>query len=95
MDVLIQRIMIGFLAAFVAACAAVVVYQVVWVAPAERCEKGGGWWDPGQRECGKVIYIPDLTGRYVDDRGRERRVLMPTPAPAQPQPPAPSPSPSA
>ncbi|HEX8231790.1 MAG TPA: hypothetical protein VF559_00390 [Caulobacteraceae bacterium] len=78
MSDLINRIMIGFLAAFAAACVGIIVYQVFWAAPAARCEKSGGWWDPGRRECGKVIYIPEITGRYVDAAGRERRVRMPT-----------------
>ena len=78
MQTLIPRIMMGFLAAFIAACVAVIVYQLVWAGPAERCEAGRGWWDPATRQCGKVIYIPDLTGRYVSD-GREGRVRMPNP----------------
>ena len=78
MSDLINRIMIGFLTAFIAACVGVIVYQVFWAGPAARCEKGGGWWDPGRRECGKVVYIPDITGRFVDEKGRKRRVRMPT-----------------
>lgn len=77
MSDLINRIMIGFLAAFVAACAGVIVYQLLWAGPADRCEKTGGWWDPGRRQCGKVVYIPDVTGRYVIDGG-ERRVRLPS-----------------
>ena len=77
MSNLIPRIMMGFLAVFITACAAIIVYQVFWAGPGERCEQGGGWWYPATRQCGKVIYIHDLTGRYVVD-GREGRLRLPT-----------------
>jgi hypothetical protein len=27
------------------------------------CEAGGGWWDPKDKACGKVVYIPSIIGK--------------------------------
>ena len=41
------------------------VLRYFYERPADLCERSGNWWDPQARECGTVVYIPDVTGRYV------------------------------
>ena len=85
MERLIVKLMYGFLAAFLVAVAVLMAVQLWWVIPRDRCEKdNGGWWDPKSRECGRVVYIPSLTGRFVDAQGREQQVKLPETAQAQP-----------
>ena len=33
------------------------------VTPESACEAGGGWWDPKDGICAKVVSIPSITGR--------------------------------
>ena len=73
MDRTIFRIKLIFLAIFVVASVGVWAYHGLYVWPRDKCEKSGGWYDPQSRQCGRVIYIPDITGRYVRN-GREERV---------------------
>ncbi len=32
--------------------------------PSAACEAAGGWWDPRDRLCARVVHIPDFTGRH-------------------------------
>jgi hypothetical protein len=75
----ITRIKLAFVGVFFVACAGVWAYQVLYVWPRDKCESGGGWFDPRSRQCGRVIYIPDVTGRYVRN-GREQHVKLPSAA---------------
>lgn len=59
------RVRILFLTLFAVMTAGVFIYQYFWVAPQKRCEAAHNWWDSSSRQCGKVIYIPALTGRPV------------------------------
>ena len=77
MDRTITRIKLLFVGVFFVACCGVWAYQVFYIWPREKCEQGGGWFDPGSRQCGRVIYLPDVTGRYVRN-GQEERVLLPS-----------------
>jgi hypothetical protein len=86
----VTRIKLIFVGVFLVACVGVWTYQAVYVWPRDKCEKGGGWFDPGSRQCGRVVYIPDITGRYVRSDGHEERVNLPKPA-AKPAPDAPTP----
>ena len=78
----ITRIKLAFVGVFFVACAGVWAYQVFYVWPRDKCERGGGWFDPSSRHCGRVIYIPDVTGRYVLN-GQEQRVRLPKSADLQ------------
>ncbi|HEY1449280.1 MAG TPA: hypothetical protein VGF33_12170 [Caulobacteraceae bacterium] len=48
---------------FLAVTAGMVGYQMLYVWPAERCEKQGAWWDQRDRECLSPIPIERFTGR--------------------------------
>jgi|GEM_PF-4536010 hypothetical protein len=63
MNRLIDRLKLFFLGVFAISCVAVWAYQILWVAPAKRCESHGAWWDPSSRVCATPIYLPNLTGR--------------------------------
>ena len=66
----IDRLKLFFLIAFAVLTAAMLVYQYVWVEPSKRCEAQRNWWDSATRTCGKVIYIPAITGRPVGAAAR-------------------------
>lgn len=59
----LNRIMWGFLAAFFVLVAAVMVYQVVWAWPAQRCIQAHKWWDPDKRICATPIDLRVFTRR--------------------------------
>lgn len=59
------RLRLIFLTAFVVLTAAAWAYQFLYVGPQRRCEAAGNWWDAGSRQCGHVLYIPDVTHRPV------------------------------
>jgi hypothetical protein len=63
----IPRLAVFFLALFVAASGAAIVYHYGWVWPAQRCESGGKWWDPYGRVCAQPVLISDITGRVIQD----------------------------
>ena len=69
----VTRIKLIFLAIFVVASIGVWAYHGLYAWPRDKCETGGGWYDPMSRQCGRVVYIPDITGRYVRN-GQEERV---------------------
>jgi hypothetical protein len=77
-----------FIGVFFVCCVVIWGYQALYVWPRNKCEKHGGWFDPGTRTCGQVIYIPNLTGRVPgrpDIRGVPRQHGTYRPAPsAQP-----------
>jgi hypothetical protein len=72
---------LAVLALFVAVSAGLVGYQILYVWPAQRCEKLGAWWDPKDRECLTPIPIERFTGRDFSAY---------KPAPPLPPPPAPT-----
>lgn len=63
MDRSMKRISLLFFVVFAIAVAGVFAFDRYWVAPGDRCEAEGGWWDMGARICATPIYIPDVTGR--------------------------------
>jgi hypothetical protein len=54
-----KRLSVLFLAMFAVLVGAVFVYQAVVVAPEERCERGGGWWDGESEICARPISIAE------------------------------------
>lgn len=58
-----KRLSILFLASFAVLMAGMFAYESLVVAPGDRCEAGGKWWDPEGRECAQPISIAELTGR--------------------------------
>lgn len=58
-----KRLAFLFLAIFAVLAVGVVAFERFWVAPGDRCEAEGGWYDIESRTCATPIYIPDITGR--------------------------------
>lgn len=63
-----KRLSVLFLASFAVLVGAMFTWQALVVAPGERCEAGGKWWDPQGRVCAQPISIAEITGR--PDPGR-------------------------
>ncbi|MDP3657016.1 MAG: hypothetical protein Q8R45_08645 [Brevundimonas sp.] len=58
-----KRLSILFLSVFAVLMAGMFAYESLVVAPGDRCEAGGKWWDPQGRECAQPISIAEITGR--------------------------------
>jgi hypothetical protein len=58
-----KRLAFLFLAIFAVLMVGVFAFERFWVAPGDRCEAEGGWYDIESRTCATPIYIPDITGR--------------------------------
>ena len=57
------RLAMIFFALFGVAVAGVFAVQAYWVAPGERCEAAGKWYDMENRICAQPISIAEITGR--------------------------------
>ena len=57
------RLAMIFFALFGVAVAGVFAVQAYWVAPGERCEAAGKWYDMDNRICAQPISIAEITGR--------------------------------
>ena len=60
-----KRLSVLFLATFAVLVGGVFVYQALVVAPEERCERRGGWWDAERGFCATPISIAEITGRPI------------------------------
>ena len=58
-----KRLSILFLSIFAVLVAGMFAYERLVVAPGDRCEAGGKWWDPETRVCAQPISIAEITGR--------------------------------
>ena len=58
-----KRLSILFLSIFAVLLAGMFAYENLVIAPGDRCEAGGKWWDPQGRECAQPISIAEITGR--------------------------------
>jgi len=58
-----KRLSILFLSIFAMLLAGMFAYERLVVAPGDRCEAGGGWWDPEGKVCARPISIAEITGR--------------------------------
>jgi hypothetical protein len=58
-----KRLSILFLSIFAVLLAGLFAYETMVVAPGDRCEAGGRWWDPDGRVCAQPISIAEITGR--------------------------------
>ncbi|MBW8304055.1 MAG: hypothetical protein K0M78_08955 [Brevundimonas sp.] len=58
-----KRLSVLFLATFAVLLGGVFAWQALVVAPEERCEQGGGWWDRESGICARPISIAEITGR--------------------------------
>ena len=88
MNPVIDRLKLIFVGVFLVANIAMLVWQVGWVMPREKCEKAHKWWDNGQRVCAQPILTSDITGRIIDNpKAREEALKaigrLPATPPAQ------------
>ena len=60
-----RRLGLMFLAVFAVAVGGLVIFQNVWLAPGERCEAAGKWYDMETRICAQPISIAEITGRPI------------------------------
>lgn len=58
-----KRLSILFLTCFAVLVGAMFAWQALVIAPGDRCEADGKWWDPQGRECAQPISIAEITGR--------------------------------
>ncbi|HWQ85883.1 hypothetical protein [Brevundimonas sp.] len=58
-----KRLSILFLATFAVLIGVMFAYDAIVVAPGDRCEEGGKWWDPQDKVCAQPISIAEITGR--------------------------------
>ncbi len=54
-----KRLSILFLSIFAVLLAGMFAYERLVVAPGDRCEAGGGWWDPEGGQCAKPVSIAE------------------------------------
>lgn len=60
-----KRLSVLFLATFAVLVGGVFAYQALVVAPGERCEASGRWWDPATGICAQPISIAEITKRPI------------------------------
>jgi hypothetical protein len=58
-----KRLSILFLSIFAVLMAGMFAYERLVVAPGDRCEAGGKWWDAEGKVCAQPISIAEITGR--------------------------------
>lgn len=61
----IGRLSVLFFSIFGLMVAGVFVFQRYWVAPGDRCEAAGKWYDIESRICAQPISIAEITGRPI------------------------------
>jgi hypothetical protein len=89
MNPTIERLKLIFLAIFAVANVALLIWQIGWVWPRQRCEQAHKWWDDSQRTCAQPVLISDITGRTIQDKQAEaeaQRALGRPAVPPKPQP---------
>ena len=60
-----KRLSVLFLATFAVLVGGVFAWQALVVAPGERCEASGRWWDAGSGICAQPISIAEITDRPI------------------------------
>ncbi|KQS57735.1 MAG: hypothetical protein EON88_10100 [Brevundimonas sp.] len=66
-----RRLSILFLGLFALAIGGVLLLQQFYIAPGERCEASGKWWDPDSQTCAQPISIAEITGRPIGQSREE------------------------
>jgi hypothetical protein len=67
MNPTIERLKLIFLGIFAVANVGLLVWQLGWAWPEEKCTDARKWWDGSQRVCAQPILISDITGRVIAD----------------------------
>jgi hypothetical protein len=91
----IERLKLIFLGIFAVANVGMLVWQVGWAWPEQKCTEAKKWWDGSQRVCAQPILISDITGRVIADpkaRAEAMKALGRTPPAEAPAPAAPEPN---
>ena len=73
-DPKILRVKLIALGIFALISAGLTAYEFLYVQPALKCEKDGGWWSNEHRGCFAPIYLPTVTGRKP---GESRQIQWP------------------
>lgn len=58
-----KRLSVLFLSIFAVLLAGMFAYENLVIAPGDRCEEGGKWWDSRGRVCAQPVSIAEITGR--------------------------------
>ena len=85
----IDRLKLIFLGIFAVANVGILVWQVGWAWPEQKCTEAKKWWDGSQRVCAQPILISDITGRVIADpaaRAEAMKAVGRVPPPAAPKP---------
>ena len=67
MNPTIERLKLIFLGIFAVANVGVLIWQLGWAWPEQKCTDARKWWDGSQRVCAQPILISDITGRVIAD----------------------------
>lgn len=67
MNPTIERLKLIFLGIFAVANVGILVWQLGWAWPEEKCTQARKWWDGSERVCAQPILISDITGRVIAD----------------------------
>lgn len=60
-----KRLSVLFLATFAVLLGATFAWQALVIAPEDRCEADGGWWDREGAVCATPISIAEITKRPI------------------------------
>jgi hypothetical protein len=67
MNPTIERLKLIFLGIFAVANVGILIWQLGWAWPEQKCTEARKWWDGSQRVCAQPILISDITGRVIAD----------------------------
>ena len=84
----VNRIIVGFVAAFAAICVGLFAYDATFVWPIKTCEENGHWWDEADRLCAIPVPLSTITGRRLTPAAVRAAAGKPAPAPNAAKPPA-------
>ena len=60
-----KRLSVLFLGIFAVLMGGMFAWEALVVAPGDRCEADGGWWDRETSICARPISIAEVTGRPI------------------------------
>jgi hypothetical protein len=89
MNPTIERLKLIFLGIFAVANVGMLIWQVGWAWPEEKCTQARKWWDGSERVCAQPVLISDITGRVIADpkaRAEAMKALGRAPPSDKPQP---------
>jgi hypothetical protein len=84
----IDRLKIIFLSIFAVANVGIVVWELGWQLPEQKCSEAHKWWDGYSRVCATPILTSDVTGRMITDPAARAAALkaIGRPVPSAPKP---------